>query len=173
MTTPNDVLFRQASPDKVMPIYNLWRAVCRWFYDEDHCPLGFRSEIEKEICKWDAIIKYQKKIRLESFGPQWQNNNPVGQKGNVIDELEYQIGKMCQWIVFSDTGVWNSPESPPIKADTVRIHQMDYRRIVDCKRWFPDAQDPEGPKRAQAYLKEAMKDNPQDYQNNEHGKKEV
>lgn len=167
MTTPNEEFLKQSSPNNVMPIFYLWRAVCRWFYDEEHCPFGFRSEIEKEIINWNKIIQYQKKIRYERFGPNWQNKNPVGQKGNIIDEMEYQIGRMCQWIVYSETGTWNSPEGPPIKADTLRTHRIDYRMTVDCRKWFPEMEDKDGFKKAKAYLKQAMEDHPTDYVNTE------
>ncbi len=102
--TPNEVLFYHSTPDKVMPIYYLWRAVWRFVFDENGCPPHHRSEVEKEIMKWNNIVQYQKKIRYEKFGPNWQNSNPVGQKGNPIDEIEFQVGMMCKTLVEKESG---------------------------------------------------------------------
>lgn len=154
--TPNELLFIQASPDKVMPIFYLWRSVCRFFYDEEHCPLGFRQEVEKDILKWNKIIQYQNKIRYEAHG-----QKSIGQDGNVIDELQRQIGRMCQWIRYKETGIWESPECPPMSSDAVRIHHLDYRKILDCQKWFPELKVDFA--KGRANLEAAKRENPEDY----------
>ena len=151
--TPNELLFYQASPDKVIPIALLWRAIWRWVFDETHCPFDHRKTIEENIVKWDKIIKFQKRIR--SRGPLESDSNPVGQKGNVIDELEYQIGMMCKTLVDNEKGDWD------YHKDTLRIHNIDYRKSIHCKFWFPEI--PTDYAKGQAALKKAQEDNPQDY----------
>ena len=156
--TFNELLFEQASPDKVMPIAYLWRAVCRWFYDEKHCPPTFRLEFEKEIIKWNKILSFQDKIRFESTG-----QHAIGQEGNIIDELNKQIGRMSQWIRYKDLKIWESPECPPMSPDAVRIHNLDYRKILDCQKWFPELKIDF--KKGKGALKKAQEDNPEDYVN--------
>jgi hypothetical protein len=156
--TPNEILFAQASPDKVMPIFYLWRGIWRFIFDEKGCPFGFRKELETEILKWDRIIKYQKKIRHEKYGPTPSDNAPVGKKGNVIDEFEYQIGLMCKHLVDNEAGYWD------YHKDTLRIHNIDYRKSIHCQNWFPEFEIDF--KKGQAALEQAKRDNPQDYLEN-------
>lgn len=156
--TPNELLIMQCRPDKVMPIFQLWRAVWRWVFDEINCPLRHRQEVEKEILKWDNIVKTQKRIRLQKYGPQAVGVNlPTGTKGNPIDELEYQVGMMCKTLVDNENGLWDHAR------DTLRIHHIDYKRSIHCKKWFPECQDPDAAKKGQAILEQHKKDNPEDY----------
>ena len=148
------MLFAQASPDKVMPIIYLWRAIWKYIFDIDHCSLDHRQQIEKEVLKWDGIIRFQKKIRRPH--PE-SENNPVGQKGNVIDELEYQIGMMAKTLVDNEQGYWD------YHKDTLRIHNIDYRKSIHCNEWFPEVQDADRFKRGQENLKRAQEENPEDY----------
>lgn len=159
--TPNEMLFSDASPDKVMPIALLWRAVWRWVFDEFKCPLGFRKDIESEILKWNKIITFQKRLRKDKYGPTESDSNPVGQKGNVIDELEHQIGMMCKTLVDNEEGLWD------YHKDTLRIHNIDYRKSIHCKFWFPEI--PTDYAKGQANLEAAKKENPQDYTDNSKG----
>jgi hypothetical protein len=153
--TPNEMLFAQASPDKVMPIIYLWRAIFKYIFDKDHCAFNHRQEIEKEILKWDKIVKFQQKIRHEKYGPTDSDKNPVGQKGNVIDEIEYQVGMMCKTLVDNENGYWD------YHRDTLRIHNIDYRKSIHCQDWFPEFKVDF--KKGQEALKEAQKENPDDY----------
>ena len=153
--TPDELL--AFSGAKRIPVYFLWRAIWRWVFDEFRCPYSHRSEIEKEILAWNNIITEQKRIRLEKFGPQWQTTAPVGEKGNHIDELEYQIGMMCKVLVENEAGGWE------YHKDTLRVHGIDYRQSIHCNQWFPECQDPKRFERGQAHLKQAMIDHPEDY----------
>jgi hypothetical protein len=155
--TPNEILFKQASPDKVMPIFYLWRAVWRFVFDEKTCPFNHRSEIEREIIKWNDIVQYQKRIRHEKYGPTESDKEPVGKKGNIIDELEYQVGMMCKILVENEEGNWE------YHKDTLRVHRIDYKKSIHCNEWFPEVQDKDRFKRGQANLKKAKEQNPEDY----------
>ena len=153
--TPNEILFEQASPDKVMPVIYLWRAIWKYIFDINHCAFDHRQEIEKEILKWNEIIRFQKSIRR--VHPD-SDKQPIGQKGNVIDELEYQIGMMCKHLVDNEQGLWD------YHKDTLRIHGIDYRKSIHCNQWFPEVQDPLRFERGAENLKEAQRENPQDYE---------
>lgn len=159
--TPNEILFEQASPDKVMPIVYLWRAIWKYVFDEQHCSFEHRKEIETEILKWNSIIQIQKTIRNDRTKGQFDKGSTgkVGQKGNVIDELEYQTGMMCKTLVDNENGLWD------YHKDTLRIHNIDYRKSIHCNEWFPEVQDPDRFARGIANLKEAQKENPEDYKN--------
>ena len=161
--TPNEMLFSDASPDKVMPIALLWRAIWRWTFDEFKCPLGFRKDIESEILKWNKIITFQKRLRNDKHGAKWDSGftEEVGKKGNVIDELEYQVGMMCKTLVDNEEGLWD------YHKDTLRIHNIDYRKSIHCKFWFPEI--PTDYAKGRANLEVAKKENPQDYADNSKG----
>lgn len=155
--TPNEILFEQASPDKVMPIIYLWRGIWKYVFDINHCIFNHRQELEKEIMKWNEIIRFQKSIRRKH---KEEDLNPVGQKGNVIDELEYQIGMMCKTLVDNEKGLWD------YHKDTLRIHDIDYRKSIHCNYWFPEVQDPLRFERGADNLKKAQEENPEDYKDN-------
>lgn len=153
--TPNEMLFSQASPDKVMPIVMIWRGIWKWVFDEMRCSLDHRKTLEEEILKWNDIVTFQKRLRLTKYGPTESDKNPVGQKGNIIDELEHQVGLMSKVLVDNEQGLWD------YHKDTLRIHNIDYRKSIHCKFWFPEI--PTDYAKGQAALKKAQEDNPQDY----------
>ena len=155
--TPNEILLKQCRPDNVMPIYFLWRAIWRWVFDEISCPFNHRSEIEKEIIKWNQIVQYQKKIRSEQYGQTESDVLAVGTKGNLIDELEYQIGMMCKTLVENEEGLWNNSK------DTLRIHKIDYKQSIHCNQYFPEFKNKDGKKKAEEALKQNMLDHPEYY----------
>jgi len=153
--TPNELLFSQASPDKVMPVVLIWRGIWKWIFDERNCSFDHRKILEEEILKWNKIITFQKRLRKDKYGPTESDSNPTGQKGNVIDELAYQVGMMCKTLVDNEEGLWD------YHKDTLRIHNIDYRKSIHCKFWFPEI--PTDYAKGQAALKKAQEDNPQDY----------
>ena len=155
--TPNELLFSQASPDKVIPIALLWRAIWRWVFDEIHCPFDHRKTIEENIIKWNDIVVFQERLRNTKHGAKWDSGftDEVGKKGNVIDELKYQIGMMSKTLVDNEQGLWD------YHKDTLRIHNIDYRKSIHCKFWFPEI--PTDYAKGQANLQKAMDDNPEDY----------
>ena len=159
----NDVLNYQIA-DR-MPLFNLWRAVWRYVYDKKNCPLLFYKELEKEILKWNAIVQYQKKIKFERFGKQEGDNKPVGLKGDFVDEIEFQIGRMCQVLRWDETNEWHGEDTArPFSKYTVERHKLDYHKLPMCVMFFPEFQDKEGYKRGQEALEQNKKDNPQDYE---------
>jgi hypothetical protein len=153
--TPNEMLFAQASPDKVMPVVLIWRGIWKWIFDERSCSLDHRKILEEEILKWNDIIIFQKRLRLTKYGPTESDSNPTGQKGNVIDELDYQIRMMCKTLVDNEEGLWD------YHKDTLRIHNIDYRKSIHCKFWFPEI--PTDYAKGQANLEAAKRENPEDY----------
>ena len=159
--TPNELLFSQASPDKVMPVVLIWRGIWKWIFDERNCSFDHRKILEEEILKWNKIITFQKRLRKDKYGPTERDSNPTGQKGNVIDELEYQVGMMCKTLVDNEEGLWD------YHKDTLRIHNIDYRKSIHCKFWFPEI--PTDYAKGRANLEAAKKENPQDYTDNSKG----
>lgn len=161
--TPNDVLNYQIA-DR-MPLYFLWRAVWKLFYDRDNCKFGHQSKIEEEITKWNSIVKYQKKIVFEKYGPQPEiDNKPLGTKGTFVDEMEFQLCRMCQVLVYGETGEWQGEDDhKPFSLETVLRHSLDYRKLPMCVTVFPESITKEGIERGQQALKKNMEDQPELY----------
>ena len=141
-----------------MPIYNLWRAVLTFVFDRNICNAAHEGEIYKEIHEWNRIVQHQEKIRLEAFGSTG-NEKETGLNGNVIDEVKLNIQQMSH-LLYNDKEGFLQP-----RKDLLRVHGIDFRKHIDYKKYFPEAQDPDGKKKGQAALKQAMIDNPEDYVN--------
>ena len=144
-----------------MPIYNLWRAAIRFVYDKNSCAFYHEAEMYKEINEWNKIIEHQKKIRYEAYGKTESDFAPEGRKGNVIDETAFQISQIKEMLDLDNAGLLQ------YEKDTLRLHSIDYKRLAKYKHFFPESQDPDGFKKGQAALKQAMIDNPFDYKKNE------
>ena len=68
---------------------------------------------------------------------------------------------MCKTLVDNEEGLWD------YHKDTLRIHNIDYRKSIHCKFWFPEI--PTDYAKGQANLEAAKKENPQDYTDNSKG----
>jgi hypothetical protein len=139
------------------PIHLLWRDCWKWIFDEFSCSLAHQQILENEIVKWNEVVQYQKKIRTERFGEGAGFSQQVGKNGNVIDEIEYNIQAMCHFLVKNEHGFMQSTK------DTLRLHQIDYKRYILCKEWFPECQDAKGKEKGQAALKANMEEFPEFY----------
>lgn len=153
------ILLKVNSPDR-MSLLDLWRLVFKYTFDKDNCGFTTKQTIETNLLKWNDLIKYQKRIMTESLGPGFDGYAPIGKKGSLIDEMEYQVGLMCSWLVREEKGELQN------KVDTVKRHKLDYRLIEPCSKVFPECNKIRNFKGALASLKQAMKDNPSDYERN-------
>jgi hypothetical protein len=154
-TTFNDQ-FRSDSKDR-MPIWFLWRGIWRFIFDEISCGINHQRIINDEIMKWNNVVQYQKKIRTESYGPEAVGTLEPGKNGNYIDEIEYNIQRMAHFLVKNEHGGFDRTK------DLLRIHNIDYKRFILCKDWFPECQDPKSQEKAQAALKANMEEFPEYY----------
>jgi hypothetical protein len=75
----------------------------------------------------------------------------------ILDEIEYNIQAMCHFLVKNEHGFMQSTK------DTLRLHQIDYKRYILCKEWFPECQDAKGKEKGQAALKANMEEFPEFY----------
>jgi len=157
-TTPLEQ-FQKDSRNR-MPIHYLWRAVWRFIFDEYSCGLNHQSEMQNEILKWNQVVQYQKKIRVESFGPNANGTEQVGKNGNIIDEIEYNIMAMSSFLVKNEFGGFDRTK------ELLRIHKIDYKRYTLCREWFPESQDKDGVKKGQEALKKNMEEFPEYYPTN-------
>lgn len=140
-----------------MPLIDLWRLIFKFIFDKNNCGLTTKQTIETHLIKWNDLVKYQKKILTEKFGPGFDGYQPVGKKGSPLDEIEYQIGLMCSWVVREEKGEFKS------KVETFKRNSIDYRLAEPMCKVFPECAKNRNFSRGRAALKHAMKVNPQDY----------
>ena len=148
--------FNKDSRDR-MPIWYLWRAVWRFIFDEYSCGVNHQMEMQSEILKWKAVVDYQKKIRIEKYGAEAGFSLECGKNGNIIDEIEYNIMAMSNFLVKNEFGGFDRTK------DLLRIHKIDYKRYVLCKDFFPECADKDGEKKGQEALKANMAEFPELY----------
>lgn len=152
------ILLQVHSNDR-MPLMELWRLIFKFTFDKKSCAYSTKQTIETNLLKWNDLIKYQKRILTEKFGPGFDGYVPVGKKGSVLDEVEYQVGMMCSWVVREENGDFE------YKIETFKKAGIDYRLAEPMSKAFPECNKLRNFRRARAALKQAMKDNPQDYTN--------
>src|SRR5689334_2398443 len=146
----------QVHSNERMPLVQLWRLIFKYIFDEKNCGQTTRKTIETEVLKWNNLVKYQKRVLTEKYGPGFDGYAPIGKKGSVIDEIEYQIGMMSSWLVKNENGEWDQ------KKANYAIHKIDYRTVAPMDRVFPEIK--KNYARGRAALEQAMKDHPEDYQ---------
>lgn len=140
-----------------MPILDLWRLIFKFTFDKKSCAHSAQKTIETELLKWNGFVKMQKAREIEKYGLT-SDFTPVGTKGSVLDELEYQVGYMCSWLVREENGDFQR------LVDTYTRAKIDYRLAEPMCKVFPDCKHLRNPKRGQEYLKQNMKDYPEHYQ---------
>lgn len=149
------VILQINSPDR-MPLVDLWRLIFKFTFEKKACSYTAKQTIETNVIKWSNLINAQKKIIAERFGLEG-NFVPVGKKGSVLDEIEFQVGNMCQWIVKEEKGEFQH------LVDTYGRNKIDYRLAQPMAKVFPECAKLRDFKGGLEALKRAMKDNPEDY----------
>src|SRR5258708_38329310 len=94
----------QIKSNERMPLVDLWRLIFKFTFDKNNCAYSTKKNIEDNIIKWNDLVIFQKRILTEQFGPGFDGYQPIGQKGSVLDEIEYQIGSMSSWVVREEKG---------------------------------------------------------------------
>lgn len=142
-----------------MPIQVLWRLIFIFTFDKERTADCTKGIIEQQLMKWDDFIKTNKRIRQDKFklDPQTEYA-PVGKKGDILDELEYQLGNMCSWVVREENG-----EFTP-KVDNYKKHGIDYRLCQPMSFAFPECHQLRDIKRGEEALKANMEEYPEIYQ---------
>lgn len=141
-----------------MPIKYLWQLIFTFTFDKKTTGHMTKDIISQQLFKWNDFIQLNKKRRADELGivPEMANV-PVGLKGDVIDEMEYQLMLMCSWVVREEKGEFQT------KVDLYKKHKIDFHLVEPMCTVFPEHAKKRNLAKGQAALKAAMKANPEDY----------
>ena len=148
-----------------MAIVPLWRLIFKFTFEKQACGHSTRKTIEDQLLKWNVFIQINKAHTLEKFGLDPEANYaPVGKKGSILDEMEYQLGLMCSWVVREENGEFQS------KVDNFKKHKIDYRLAEPMTRVFPECNKLRNPAKGRHALIQNMKQFPEIYKRIKGGK---
>lgn len=150
------ILLQINSKDR-MPLFDLWRLIFRFTFDKKSCAFTAKQTIENHLLKWNDLIRFQKKIMTDKFGPGYDGYVAIGKKGSILDEIEYQVGLMCSWVVREEKGEFQS------KVEAFKRASIDYRLAEPACKVFPECNGLRNYARGREALIRAMKVNPEDY----------
>jgi hypothetical protein len=145
--------------DKIrMPIKFLWQLIFTYTFDKKSTGHMTKDIIGMQLTKWNGFIEINKAYRADKLGidPEMAKI-PVGLKGDVIDEMEYQLQMMCSWVVREE-----KDEFKP-RVELFKKHKIDFRLVEPMCFAFPEHASKRNMKKGEVALKAAMKANPQDY----------
>ena len=141
-----------------LPILHVWRLIFRYTFEKKNCPHTMKKTIEDQLLKWNCFVQLNKAKELEMYGiDKDMEFVPVGKKGSILDEFEYQLGLMCSWVVREEKG-----EFQP-KVDAYNRAQIDYRMVEPMCKVFPECVANRNYARGHRALLQNIKDFPQIY----------
>lgn len=115
--------------------------------------------LNNQVNNWNQLIRFQKEKVLKKYGLDPDTHFlPLGKKGSVVDEWEFFLQTICSWIVANEKG-----QLDKIKG-LWKQHGINYKKTKRFGWLFPEQYTQEGFNRALKYLKQAQKDNPEDYE---------
>ena len=113
----------------IMPINALWRLVLRRIYDPDHAGESDKYLIELNIERWYKKVTEHNKMIVDALGDAAMAQ-AVGERGTVVDEIEFQISRMCEYLVKEEEGLLeDAPYKDLMSKRAVREHKIDYRKM--------------------------------------------
>lgn len=141
-----------------MPIRPLWQLIFTFTFNKNACGHMTKDIIGQQLMKWNDFVQLNKKRELDLYGldPQMAAV-PVGKKGSVIDEMEFQLQLMCSWVVREESG-----EFKP-RVELFKKHKIDFRLAEPMCAVFPEHAHKRNKAKGLAALKVAMGKNPEDY----------
>lgn len=142
-----------------MPIIFLWQLIYTFTFAKKSCAYMTKDIISQQLLKWHGFIEINKAVRLQEYGlePAFMAAVPIGKKGSVIDEMEFQLQSMCSWVVKEEAGKFQP------KVDLFTKHKIDFRLAEPMCHAFPEHANRRNMNKGKEALRQAMKDNPQDY----------
>lgn len=141
-----------------LTIVELWRLIFKFTFDKKACAYSTKQTIETQLLKWNGFIKMNKAMEADKFGI-----NPstefvaVGKKGSILDEMEYQIGMMCSWVVREENGDFEG------KIEAYARAKIDYRLAEPMCKMYPEYAKKRNFAAGQDALKKNMKQFPEIY----------
>lgn len=143
-----------------MPIKYLWQLIFTFTFDKKSCGHMTKDIIGQQLVKWNGFIEINKARELEKYGLDPDAPAvPVGQKGSVIDEMEYQLQNMCSWVVREEQGEFIA------KVELFKKHKIDYHLAEPMCHVFPEYQTRRNKRKGAEALKINMADKPHQYAN--------
>lgn len=143
--------------DEVVPLRELYRLAVQFIFEKDKFNYAMEFKLRQGLAKWINHVNEQKAIQFEKFKDTSVYEGEIGKKGTPLDELEYKIGLLAQLIYKEDHGQFAKWKY------TVKLHKLDWRKIMGNGELFPEAYKPEDFKKAQMYYEKAKKEHPEDY----------
>jgi hypothetical protein len=141
-----------------MPIKYLWQLIFTYTFEKKSCAHRTPDIINEQLLKWNAFIDINKKRDLEKYGLDPDAPAaPIGQKGSVLDEMEYQLQNMCSWVVREEQG-----EFTP-KVELFKKHKIDYHLAEPMCHVFPEFQTRRNKRKGHAALLANIEDKPEQY----------
>lgn len=143
-----------------MALVPLWRLIFKFTFDKKSCAHTTKKTIEDQLLKWNGFVQINKARELEQFGLDPDSQFvPVGQKGSILDECEYQLGLMCSWVVREE-----KDEFLP-KVDAYKRANVDYRMCEPMCKVFPEITKNRNFERGHRALIQNIRDFPEIYRN--------
>jgi len=143
-----------------MPIKYLWQLIFTFTFDKKSCGHMTKDIIGQQLMKWNDFIQINKKRELEKYGLDPDAPAaPLGQKGSVLDEMEYQLQNMCSWVVREEKGDFEP------KVELYKKHKIDFRLAEPQCHVFPEFQTRRNKRKGHAALLANMADKPHQYAN--------
>lgn len=131
-------------------MWELWRLVYKFTYDKKNCPHNTIKILNDNINKWNRDFEMDMARYHNEFGC-------YPAVGSVLHETSVQMRYLATWMVEEEQGL-----KEPL-ANTYKKHGVDYRLVAPMSAHFPECNSLRNFKRGAEHLKQAMKDNPQDY----------
>jgi inner membrane protein involved in colicin E2 resistance len=142
-----------------MPLKHLWQLIFTFTFDKKSCGHMTKDVIGRQLMKWHDFIEINKKRELEAYGLDPEMSLvPIGKKGSVLDEMEYQLQLMSSWVVREEAG-----EFIP-KVELYKKNNIDFRLSQPACMVFEEyARARRNPAKGAEALKVNMADKPEQY----------
>jgi hypothetical protein len=141
-----------------MPIKYLWQLIFTYTFDKKSCGHMTQDIIGHQIIKWHDFVEINKKRELEAYGLDPEMSLvPIGKKGSVLDEMEYQVQSMSKWVVREEQGEFIS------KVELFKKHKIDFHLAEPMCHVFPEYQTRRNKRKGHEALLANMEDKPHQY----------
>ena len=122
----------------LIPLQVLYREAIHFIFKKDDFTFanGREELLRKSVAAWGEFLLQEKEKKYSKTKDKSIFEGEVGKKGTPIDELESKIGMLCLLIRKNDQGHFDKLRW------TAKLHNLDYRKLPQFRKWFPDAYKP-------------------------------
>lgn len=140
--------------NELMPLPALLRLVLKFVYDKNNVSFGEEIKLKKNIHQYAQWVKQEKQKVLDKYGLDAQDFRPVGTKGTVVDDVEFQIQGLA-WLLRED-----EQGRLDARKGIFKQNGIDYKKFYKLTEAYTKGDFI----RAHKALEKAMMENPGDYQ---------